>query len=170
MALLASSHGAPRLLEDVPNSLNLASSALRSGSVPASLTCDGANTSPDLSWSAPPASTRSFALILTDPDAPMGIFVHWLLYNLPAVTRSLPAAFSTQPQLSDGTLQGNNDFGNIGYGGPCPPGHSQHRYVFDLYALDAFLSLPSGASRRQVEEAMKGHILARGRLVAHYGR
>ena len=100
----------------------------------------------------------------------MGIFVHWLLYNLPAVTRSLPAAFSTQPQLSDGTLQGNNDFGNIGYGGPCPPGHSQHRYVFDLYALDAFLSLPSGASRRQVEEAMKGHILARGRLVAHYGR
>jgi Raf kinase inhibitor-like YbhB/YbcL family protein len=165
---MASCHGAPRSLPDVPNALNLASSVLRDGNVPASLTCDGVNTSPNLTWSAPPANTRSFALILADPDAPQGTFVHWVLYNLSASARSLPAAFPARSQFADGSLQGNNDFGNFGYGGPCPPGHKEHRYVFDLYALDTTLDLPSGATGGEVEAAMKGHILARGRLIARY--
>ncbi len=140
------------------------------GNIPASLTCDGRNTSPALSWSDPPAATKSFALILDDPDAPGSGFVHWVLYNLPATARALPASEPKQNQLSDGSLQGRNDFDDIGYGGPCPPGHSPHHYRFVLYALDAPLSLPAGATKQQVEDALKGHIVARGRLIGLYSR
>jgi Raf kinase inhibitor-like YbhB/YbcL family protein len=151
-------------------SIHLNSSAFQGGRIPAAYTCDGANTSPGLTWTAPPSATRTFALVVTDPDAPAGTWVHWVLYNLPAATRSLPEAVPTQDQLSDGTRQGRNDFGKIGYGGPCPPGHSEHRYVFDLYAVDTVLGLSAGATRQQVEDALKGHILARGELVGRYNR
>jgi Raf kinase inhibitor-like YbhB/YbcL family protein len=123
-----------------------------------------------LAWAAPPATARSLALIVTDPDAPVGTFVHWVLFNVPAAQRELPAALPTLEQLPDGSRQGRNDFGNIGYGGPCPPGHSTHRYIFDLYALDATLNLQPGATRKQVEAAMQGHILSRGEVIWRYSR
>ena len=106
---------------------------------------------------------------MTDPDAPGGTFIHWVLYDIPAVTRELPVGVPKQGQLSDNSRQGKNDFGKIGYGGPCPPGGTHH-YVFSLYALDTTLGLPAGASRSQVESAMKGHVLARGELTGLYSR
>ena len=147
----------------------LSSTSLQGGKFPRQHTCDGADSSPQLAWPAPPAGTKSFALIMTDPDAPVGTFVHWVLYDIPAATRELPVGVPKQDQLSDGSRQGSNDFGRSGYGGPCPP-RGTHHYVFSLYALDANLGLPTGASRSQVESAMKGHILAKGELIATYSR
>ena len=165
-------HGAqgPELGAGSP-SLQLTTANFSNGSrIPASFTCDGANTSPALTWSDPPTATRSFALIMADPDAPMGTFTHWVLYNLPVSARSLPAAVPAQAQLSDGSRQGKNDFDAVGYGGPCPPGHSEHHYQFALYAVDTVLTLPSGATKQQVEDALKGHIVARGKLGGRYSR
>ena len=151
--------------------MNLSSTSFQDGSrIPAKYTCSGANISPQLAWSAPPAATVSLALIVTDPDAPRGTWVHWVLYNLPAGTRALPEGLPALGQLPDGALQGRNDFGEIGYGGPCPPPGSPHHYIFTLYALDAKLNLPVGATRAQVEAAMQGHILASGRLVGLFQR
>jgi Raf kinase inhibitor-like YbhB/YbcL family protein len=152
------------------DSLALSSTSLREGQFPASFTCNGANTSPALAWNAPPANTQSLALILNDRDAPLGSFVHWVLFELPATTRALPEAVPTQEQLADGSRQGRNDFGEIGYGGPCPPGHARHRYVFLLFALDTKLNLPAGSSRNEVEAATNGHVLARGTLTASFSR
>jgi len=133
--------------------------------------CNGeTGNSPALAWQAPPAGTRSFALIVTDPDAPVGTFTHWLLWNLPADRRSLPEGVPAQPQLPDGARQGRNGFGNLGYGGPCPPGSSTHRYVFDLYALDTALRLAPTASKNELIEALQGHILAAGELIGRYHR
>jgi Raf kinase inhibitor-like YbhB/YbcL family protein len=151
--------------------LDLASSNFQAGAtIPAKYTCDGADTSPELKWTSVPQATQGFALIVIDPDAPIGEFVHWVLYNIPGATRELPDGLPAQQQLADGALQGRNDFGRIGYGGPCPPGSSPHRYVFRLYALDAKLNLPAGATRAQVEKAIAGHILAHGELTARYQR
>jgi|ERR1700722_15235486 Raf kinase inhibitor-like YbhB/YbcL family protein len=161
-------HQGPPVEREGPDSLELVSNSLADGRFPASLTCDGVNTSPALAWNAPPDGTGSFALILNDRDLSEG-FVHWLLFNLPPGSRSLPASLSTQAELPDGTLQGKNDFDKIGYGGPCP-GHSDHHYVFMLFALDTKLNLPAGATRAQLDDAMKGHVLARGELVARYHR
>lgn len=149
--------------------MELTSPSFRDGRIPKDFTCDGSGKSPRLTWSEAPPATKSLALIATDPDAPMGTFVHWVLYNLPAGARELAEALPTKGQLADGSRQGQNDFGNTGYGGPCPP-HGTHRYVFDLYALDTMLNLPDGATRKQVEKAMQGHILARAELIARYGR
>jgi Raf kinase inhibitor-like YbhB/YbcL family protein len=151
--------------------MNLSSTSFQDGSrIPAKYTCSGANISPQLAWSAPPAGTVSLALTVTDPDAPRGTWVHWVMYNLPAGTRALPEGLPALGQLPDGALQGRNDFGEIGYGGPCPPPGSPHHYIFTLYALDSKLNLPVGATRAQVEAAMQGHILASGRLVGIYQR
>jgi Raf kinase inhibitor-like YbhB/YbcL family protein len=149
--------------------MNLTSTSFQEGSpIPAKFTCNGAGVSPQLAWGAPPSGTASFALIVTDPDAPGRTFVHWVLYDLPVAARALAEGVPAQGELPDGSRQGRNDFGNIGYGGPCPPGHSPHHYHFTLYALKAKLSLPVGATRAQVEAAMKGHILASGELVGLY--
>jgi len=151
--------------------MNLTSTSFQDGShIPAKFTCSGAGLSPQLAWTAPPAATASLALIVTDPDAPRGTWVHWVLYSLPAGTRALPEGLPALGQLPDGALQGRNDFGKIGYGGPCPPPGSPHHYIFTLYALDAKLNLPAGEKRAQVEAAMKGHILASGRLVGLFQR
>jgi hypothetical protein len=149
--------------------MKLATSSFE-GQIPGKFTCDGEEISPQLAWSAPPAGTASFALLVTDPDAPRGVFTHWVLYNLPATTRSLPEGVATRGELSDGSRQGRNGFGGFGYGGPCPPGGSPHHYIFTLYALDTRLNLPAGATRAQVEEAMQGHTLARGELIGLYRR
>jgi Raf kinase inhibitor-like YbhB/YbcL family protein len=157
--------------EVVPGSqatLQLTSSSFRDGRIPKVYTCDGADTSPQLAWTAPPPATKSLALILIDPDAPMGAFVHWVLYNLPPTTQALPEGLPKQAQLPDGSRQGQNDFPKTGYGGPCPPGSSAHHYAFVLYAVDTKLDLPADATRKEVEGALKGHVLAHGELVARY--
>lgn len=149
--------------------LHLTSSSF-SGAIPERYaSCSGqSGNSPALAWDAPPVATRSFALLVTDPDAPMGIFTHWLLWNLPPETRSLPESVPNRPQLPNAARQGRNDFGHVGYSGPCPPRGSAHRYVFDLYALDAALTLPPGMTRQQLLHALQGHVLATGRLIGHY--
>lgn len=151
--------------------LELKSPNFQNGSsIPAQFTCDSGGVSPQLSWNAPPAGTKAFVLIVLDPDAPGGTFTHWLLYDLPARTRSLAEALPAQDQLGNGARQGRNDFGRIGYGGPCPPGHAQHHYLFTLFALDRRLNLATGATRSQVEAAMRGHVLALSELTGLYRR
>lgn len=162
-------NSAPAVERDGSDSLALNSPSIPGDNVPAAFTCDGADTSPALHWSAPPTGTKSFALILYDRDTPRGGFVHWMLFNLPPATQSLAEAFPTDAQRPDGTRQGTNDFGRVGYGGPCPPSGTHH-YVFTLFALDSTLNLPPGAIRPQIDNALQGHILARGTLVANYKR
>jgi Raf kinase inhibitor-like YbhB/YbcL family protein len=138
--------------------------------IPAQHTCSGADLSPPLSWEGLPLGTRAVALICDDPDAPVRTWVHWVLYGLPANTTELPAGLSTDPQLADGSRQGVNDFGRSGYGGPCPPPGAPHRYFFKIYALDAELDLPAGASKRELLAAMEGHVLDEGALIGIYQR
>ena len=140
------------------------------GTVPKKCTCDGPDLSPPLSWTEPPAATKSFALIADDPDAPAGTWVHWVLFNLPAACRQLPEGVKREERLDDGTLQGRNDFRRIGYGGPCPPPGKAHRYLFKLYALDSLLPLKAGATKPEVERAMQNHILGQAQLMGRYGR
>lgn len=137
--------------------------------IPLNYTCDGDNVSPDLRWNAPPAGTRSLAIVVDDLDAPGQAFAHWLVYNLPPTTRQLAEAKATQLPLPQGAMQGKNDFGQAAYSGPCPP-TGTHRYVFRLYALDTELDLPSGASKRAVFDAIQGHVLATGQLIGQYSR
>ncbi|MGA7933962.1 MAG: YbhB/YbcL family Raf kinase inhibitor-like protein [Kovacikia sp.] len=139
------------------------------GLIPARYTCDGNNTSPPLQWEAPPAGTRSLALMMDDPDAPSGTFLHWIAYDLPADLRQLPEGLPAQAKLSNGGIQANNDFGKPGYGGPCPPG-GVHRYVFKLYGLDRTIAPAQITTRDQFLAAIKGHILASGELVGRYRR
>ena len=151
--------------------LSVSSSAFQEGGkIPAKYTCEGQDISPALAWDEPPAGTQTFALIMDDPDAPVGVFTHWVLFNLPAATDGLPEAVPTQAQLQDGSLQVKNDFGRTGYGGPCPPSGRPHRYQFTLYALDQTLDLMAGASKKQVLDAIQGHVLAQGRLTGTYQR
>jgi hypothetical protein len=150
--------------------MNLKSTAFTAnGMIPSLYTCDGQDISPDLSWDAPPTGTQSLALIVDDPDAPGQIFVHWVLYDLPPEIHQLPKGLPAEPTLSGGGVQGKNDFGNLGYGGPCPPS-GIHRYFFRLYALDRELELKSGATKAQLEAAINGHIIATAELVGRYSR
>jgi Raf kinase inhibitor-like YbhB/YbcL family protein len=166
---LAGCHAPLTLGESTPT-LELTSSSFSAGGIPKKCTCDDADTSPELAWAAPLAGTQSFALIAIDRDAPLGTFVHWVLYDLPADRRDLPEGLPKQERLADGSRQGQNDFDKAGYGGPCPPGSSTHRYVFRLYAVDSKLDLPAGATRKQVENALTGHILGHGELTGSYRR
>ncbi len=151
--------------------LSLSSIAFQGGErIPVKYTCEGQDVSPPLMWNEPPQGTQSLALILDDPDAPGGVFNHWVLFNILADSRELPEAMPTESQLSSGVLQGENDFGRIGYGGPCPPPGRTHRYCFTLYALDRALDLKAGVSKKQVLNAMQGHILAQGQLTGTYQR
>ena len=148
---------------------HLTSTASESGGdIPTKLTCDGLDTSPSLAWTEPPPGTETFALIVDDPDAPAGTWVHWVLYNLPAIARGLAEGISKDSQLPDGARQGRNDFGELGYNGPCPPRGAPHRYFFKLYALDCNLKLKPRASKGELERAMKRHVLARAELVGSF--
>jgi Raf kinase inhibitor-like YbhB/YbcL family protein len=137
--------------------------------IPTEYTCDGEDRSPPLNWSTPPERTQSLALIVDDPDAPAGTWVHWVVYNLPPNLRQLPEGIPSQPQLPTGGIHGKNDFGQLGYGGPCPPGGTHH-YFFKLYALDQTLNLTQGATKAELLKAMEGHILANAELMARYTR
>lgn len=154
-----------------PAVFQLTSPAFKDGdAIPPPYACDGMNMSPPLSWTDPPAGTQSLALIVTDPDAPAGTFVHWVVYNMPASERSLPKAYKRLTRQSDGTLQGINEFGKVGYGGPCPGTENTHRYRFTLYALDARLPDKIGYSAGELGSAMNGHILAKTQLIGTYRR
>ena len=140
------------------------------GDIPRKYTCQGADLSPALTWSEPPVGTQSFALIADDPDAPVGTWVHWVAYDLPAGAHQLPEGVAKAEEVPGGGRQGVNDFGNIGYGGPCPPAANAHRYFFKLYALKAKLNLKAGASKKQVGQAMQGQVLGEVKLMGKYKR
>jgi Raf kinase inhibitor-like YbhB/YbcL family protein len=140
------------------------------GDIPARFTCDGPDDSPALEWTEPPSGTHSFALVVDDPDAPRGTWVHWVLYGLPSSVRALPEGVPPEGELPSGARQGRNDFRRIGYGGPCPPPGPAHRYYFRLFALDRALDLKSGVKRDDVDRAMEGHVLARAELMGRYKR
>ena len=139
------------------------------GEIPVKYTCDGDDVSPPLRWDGVPDGTKSLALICDDPDAPMGTWVHWVLFNIPPDVTGLPEKVPSQPHLENGAVHGINDFRNYGYGGPCPPGGT-HRYFFKIYALDTVLNLKAGATKAQLLDAIEGHILAKGELMGKYSR
>ncbi len=142
------------------------------GPIPRAHTCDGADVSPPLVWSDSPDDTKEFALIMDDPDAPVGTWVHWVLYKLPPKTTNLPSGVPKEAQTKRpvAARQGTNDFRKMGYGGPCPPKGPAHRYFFKLYALDTELTLPPGASKTVLLGAIEGHVLAEAQMMGKYGR
>lgn len=147
----------------MPAAIEISSPAFQTGkTIPAKFTCDGEDRSPALQWGALPTGTQSLALIVDDPDAPGGTWVHWVLFNLPASLKGLPEG------VTKAGVEGVNDFGTQKYGGPCPPKGKPHRYFFKLYALDQTLALQAGASKAQLEKAMQGHILGQGQMIGTY--
>ncbi len=168
LIILAASVG---VAKDPAGKLDLKTTAFRpGGTVPAQYTCSGANISPALSWSQPPPGTRSFVLIMDDPDAPGGNWVHWVVYDLPGSARQLPEQVPAGVAIAGGGKQGVNDFPANGYGGPCPPPGQPHRYFFRLYALDTILDLHAPVRRKDVDAAMKGHVVAQAELMGTFGR
>lgn len=155
-----------------PMTMSLSSPGFSDGSsIPREYSCDGDDVSPELSWSGAPEGTESIALICEDPDAPRGIFAHWVLFNIPASIDSLRQEVAVTADIGGDAREGINDFGNPGYGGPCPPPGKPHRYVFRLFALDNAVLEQSGAvDRAALLNAVKGHILAEARLVGTYRR
>ncbi|HLC21007.1 MAG TPA: YbhB/YbcL family Raf kinase inhibitor-like protein [Candidatus Methylomirabilis sp.] len=150
--------------------MDLNSQAFRPGGmIPAKYTCDGADISPPLTWPDPPAGTKSFALIMDDPDAPVGTWVHWVIWNIPATARGLEENVPKTASLPNGARQGTNDFKRTGYGGPCPPSGT-HRYFFRLYALGSTLSLSPETTKSVLEDTMRRHILAQSELIGKYTR
>ena len=139
------------------------------GSIPRQYTCDGVGLSPQLSWQSAPVGTKSFAIVMEDPDARV-LFTHWLVYNLAPSVRNLAEGASRQGIMPAGSAEGDNSFGHFGYGGPCPPPGKPHHYVFRVYALDRQLDLPAGASRQQLDTAIDHHLVAEGQLVGIYQR
>lgn len=159
----------PLAMEDAMT-IELTSPAFAQGQpIPVTYTCKGEDISPALAWGEPPAGTQSFALIMDDPDAPVGTWVHWVLFNIPASARGLPETFPTDASLPDGSLSGKNSWGRTGYGGPCPPSGT-HRYFFKLYALDEPLAINAGADKGELEKAMVGHILATAELMGTFSK
>jgi Raf kinase inhibitor-like YbhB/YbcL family protein len=159
-------------MREADMSIELKSDAFTNGqSIPAKYTCVGKNISPALSWNDPPAGTQSFALIMDDPDAPMGTWTHWVLYNIPAGARSIQEDLPVKGKnIEPNTIYvGKNSSGNIGYDGPCPPSGT-HRYYFRMYALDTLISLLPGATKDELLREMKDHILAQGELMGTFSK
>ncbi len=145
------------------------SSFKHEGKIPPEFTCEGKDNSPEISWSNIPQGAESLALIVDDPDAPNGLWVHWVVYNIPVSVQGFKSSQPDTEFLESGGMQGLTDFGRVGYGGPCPPSGT-HRYFFKVYALDTLLDFKPGATKAQVEFAMTGHILAQGTLMGKYKR
>ena len=149
----------------------LTSSAFASGAtMPDPYTCKGEDISPALEWNNAPAKTASFALVMDDPDAPAGDWVHWVLWDVPASKHALAENVAKSEQLEDGSRQGRNSFNRTGYSGPCPPPGQRHRYFFRLYALDSKITIAPGADRAALEAATKGHVLATAEYVGTFHR
>jgi Raf kinase inhibitor-like YbhB/YbcL family protein len=153
----------------VESQMTISSPAFQEGgAIPDKYSCNGQNVSPELVWSGVPEGTKSLAVILDDRDAPRGTFNHWVIYNIPAGKSGLAEAVSGTSELADGTRQGKNSWGKIGYGGPCPPAGSSHRYYFIIYALDTTLDLAAGATKEKVLAAMDGHVMAQAEAMGTY--
>ena len=151
--------------------LSISSPGFQEGErIPSKYTCQGQDISPQLDWGGVPKEAKSLALIMDDPDAPGGIFTHWVIFNIPPDSLKLPEAVSNEPQLPGSAQQGSNDGGGIGYYGPCPPPGRPHRYLFTIYTLDKELDLKAGASKGQLLKAMEGQILNQARLTGTYQR
>lgn len=138
--------------------------------IPLRHTCDGEDLSPSLEWSGLPEGTASLALVADDPDAPVGTWVHWVLYGISPERSGLPEGIPPREEVLDGARQGRNDFRRIGYGGPCPPRNGAHRYYFKLYALDEDPGLGPGATAGELASAVEGHVLAEAQLMGTYRR
>lgn len=150
--------------------MKMQSSSFKHGEmIPTKFTCDGVNISPQLSWSDAPGGVKTFSIVCDDPDAPSGTWVHWVIFNIPAHINELSEAIPTIEQLPTGGVHGINDFGNPGYGGPCPPGGT-HRYYFKIYALSEELNEKPGMTKAQLLKAMEGKIMAEGQLMGKYQR
>lgn len=148
--------------------IKVSSAAFKEGQpIPRQYTCDGVNISPPLEWSGVPKTAKTIAIVADDPDAPSGTWVHWVLYNLPADNIGFVENVPPSETLKAGGFQGKNDFGKMGYGGPCPPSGT-HRYFFKVYALDAEVPLQAGATKAEVEKAIEGHIIGQGQLMGTY--
>jgi Raf kinase inhibitor-like YbhB/YbcL family protein len=143
---------------------------LPGGEIPAKYTCDGQDISPPFRWADPPAGTKGLALIGDDPDAPGGTWVHWVLYGIPATVRGLPEGVPARETIAAIGRHGVNDFRKVGYGGPCPPRGSAHRYYFRLYALDVDLTLSPRNSEAALLKAIEGHVLGQAELMGRYQR
>jgi Raf kinase inhibitor-like YbhB/YbcL family protein len=155
----------------VDMALTLKSGVFAEGAtIPRKYTCDGDDVSPPLTWTGVPDGTQSIALICDDPDAPMGTWVHWVLWGIPGNVPSLPEGVAKSATVAGGIKQGLNSWPKVGYNGPCPPPGNPHRYFFKLYALDAVLDLPENTNKAALERAMKGHVLAQGQYMGTYGR
>lgn len=150
--------------------MEITSSAFENGGmIPDKYSCDGRNIAPPLEWTNPPEDTKSFVLICDDPDAPMGTWVHWVVYDIPASISKLQEGTPPEKTLTNSGKQGTNDFHKIGYGGPCPPS-GIHRYFFKLYAVDMFTDLEPGATKAQILRTIKGHILGEAQTMGKYSR
>ncbi len=151
--------------------LKITSSAFKNGdNIPVKYTCEGSNVSPPLKWTNNIQGVKTYVLIVDDPDAPGGDFVHWLAYNIPANYSSLSEDVTTTRNIPDEVHQGTNSFGRIGYKGPCPPPGNAHHYYFKIYALNTAIKYESGAEKHQLLKAMQGHIIAEGQLMGKFKR
>ena len=171
IAGLVGCHAAPP--RPIGPAMNLFSASFADGSIPSRFSsCSGqSNIAPALTWSPAPIGTKSLAVIVYDRDSPFGAnFVHWVLYDLPPTTSSLAEGTPKRANLPDGSRQGRNGFGDIGYGGPCPPGQAAHHYVFDLYALDTTVELPSASTESQLVKVLRGHVIAGGEFIGVFQR
>jgi Raf kinase inhibitor-like YbhB/YbcL family protein len=142
----------------------------KGGPIPRTFTADGADVSPAMTWMAPPPRTKAFAVIMDDPDAPVGLWTHWTLFDLPATITSLAENLPKAPTLPNGARQGRNTWGRVGYNGPAPPPGRAHHYHFRILALSEFLDLPAGATREDLDRALQGKVLDEGSFTATYGR
>jgi len=173
-ALISALAASAVIMQPPPQSakqMQLTSAAFKNNeSIPVQYTCEGKNISPPLAWTGAPTGTRSFVLIVDDPDAPHGVWTHWVAFDLPADTTGLAEDTPKSESITGNAKQGINDFKQIGYGGPCPPPGKPHRYFFKLYALDTTLDLKPGSSSKQVQAALGQHVLAQGQLIGTYQR
>ena len=169
--LLTAGHAENPPTKGTAMKLHLTTTAFAEGQpIPRRHAFDDQDISPALQWSGVPPAAKSLALVCDDPDAPMGTWVHWVIYDLPPAASGLSEGVPKSPELANGAKQGVNDYKKIGYGGPCPPPGKPHRYFFKLYALDTVTGLKSGATKKDLLKAMEGHVLAEGQLMGTYQR
>ena len=151
--------------------MKLTSPAFSPGAaIPSYFSCSGADRSPALAWSNAPQATKTFALVVEDPDAPGGTFIHWVAYNIPVSVTSLPAGVAQSAEIAGGGTNGINSFDHVGYNGPCPPPGKMHHYHFRLFAVDTTLTPGDNADAAALESAMKGHVVASTELVGTFER